>query len=149
MQHTTNYNLPQWEDTDAVKREDVNAAMSAIDAAIKAADTESSEKLHVELLTYTGTGTYGPYNPTHYQFSGAPAVFFMFGGDMWGIGMLSGGGTGMAYSFLFQSSNFVPEMCDLPLGVYSHNLILFSSASTAKRQFNAQDVDYIVIGLCR
>lgn len=34
MNHTTNYNLPQWEDTDAVRREDVNAAMSAIDAAL-------------------------------------------------------------------------------------------------------------------
>ena len=37
MNHTTNYNLPQWEDTDAVRREDVNAAMSTIDAAIAGA----------------------------------------------------------------------------------------------------------------
>lgn len=34
MQHTTNYNLPQWEASDAVRREDVNGAMSAIDAAL-------------------------------------------------------------------------------------------------------------------
>ena len=37
MNHTTNYNLPQWEDTDRVTRADMNAAMSTIDTAIKAA----------------------------------------------------------------------------------------------------------------
>lgn len=34
MNYTENYSLPQWEDTDAVKREDVNGAMSSIDSAI-------------------------------------------------------------------------------------------------------------------
>ena len=34
MNHTTNYSLPQWEANDAVKRSDVNDAMSAIDAAL-------------------------------------------------------------------------------------------------------------------
>ena len=34
MTHTTNYSLPQWEASDAVKRGDVNGAMSSIDAAL-------------------------------------------------------------------------------------------------------------------
>ena len=34
MNTTTNYSLPQWEDTDRVTREDINGAMSAIDGAI-------------------------------------------------------------------------------------------------------------------
>ena len=40
MQHTTNYSLPQWEDTDAIKREDVNGALAAVDAAIAGASLE-------------------------------------------------------------------------------------------------------------
>ena len=39
MQHTTNYDLPQWEATDAVKREDVNGAMATVDAALKGLDS--------------------------------------------------------------------------------------------------------------
>ena len=34
MNTTTNYNLPQWEDSDRVTRESVNGAMSSIDSAI-------------------------------------------------------------------------------------------------------------------
>ncbi|MBR1885671.1 MAG: hypothetical protein IJ812_04610 [Schwartzia sp.] len=37
MNYTENYSLPQWEDTDVVTREDVNGAMSRIDAALAAA----------------------------------------------------------------------------------------------------------------
>ena len=35
MQHTTNYNLNQWEDADRVTRADVNADNAAVDAALK------------------------------------------------------------------------------------------------------------------
>ena len=37
MNHTENYNLPQWETSDRVTREGVNNAMSSIDAAIAGA----------------------------------------------------------------------------------------------------------------
>ena len=47
MNYTTNYNLPQWEETDVVTREDVNGAMSAIDSAIANASPL------VKLLDYT------------------------------------------------------------------------------------------------
>ena len=57
MQHTTNYNLPQWEDTDAVKREDVNGAMSAVDAALTGLDAAIAANASplVKLLDYTTT----------------------------------------------------------------------------------------------
>ena len=47
MNYTTNYNLPQWEDTDVVTREDVNGAMASIDSAIANASPL------VKLLDYT------------------------------------------------------------------------------------------------
>ena len=50
MQHTTNYNLPQWEATDAVKRADVNGALAAVDAALGA-------MLRMQWGSYVGTGT--------------------------------------------------------------------------------------------
>ena len=51
MNHTTNYNLPQWEDTDAVKREDVNGALAAVDAAL-------GTKPDMIIGNYYGNGTY-------------------------------------------------------------------------------------------
>ena len=56
MNTTTNYSLPQWEDTDRVTREDINGAMSAIDGAIKAADSGLRKFV---IGTYTGNGVYG------------------------------------------------------------------------------------------
>ena len=51
MNHTTNYNLPQWEDTDRVTREDINGAMSVIDAAL-------SGTAKVAAGRYNGNSTY-------------------------------------------------------------------------------------------
>ena len=49
MQHTANYNLPQWEAGDRIKRADFNGAMSAIDAALAGA-------ARIVTVTYTGDG---------------------------------------------------------------------------------------------
>ena len=51
MQHTTNYNLPQWEAADAVKREDVNGAMTAVDAALKSAADAAAAAGRIVLLS--------------------------------------------------------------------------------------------------
>ena len=53
MQHTTNYNLNQWEDGDVVRREDFNADNAAIDAALKSVSDASPE---IVFGTYTGNG---------------------------------------------------------------------------------------------
>ena len=51
MQHTTNYNLNQWEDADRVTRADVNADNTKIDAALKSVSDASPE---IVFGTYTG-----------------------------------------------------------------------------------------------
>ena len=51
MQHTTNYNLNQWEAGDRVTREDFNADNAKIDAAIAA-------KCEVVFGSYRGNGVY-------------------------------------------------------------------------------------------
>ena len=49
MNHTTNYSLPQWEATDAIKREDVNGALSALDTAM-------GDAAHIVIGEYHGDG---------------------------------------------------------------------------------------------
>ena len=57
--HTSNYNLPQWEATDPFKREDFNDAFSKIDTEIKDAKDAVSqiECCNVMVGTYTGNGS--------------------------------------------------------------------------------------------
>ena len=59
MNHTTNYNLPQWEDADRVTRGDFNGAMQSIDAAVKSLSDAAGAKAEIVYGTYTGTGTGG------------------------------------------------------------------------------------------
>lgn len=116
MNHTTNYNLNQWEATDRVTRADFNADNTKLDAAIKAAANaaataqstasskasassvtaltsrvaalENMERCRIETITYTGTGKHGADNPTVITFSQKPAIFFIMGrtGVLFGIG---------------------------------------------------------------
>jgi len=57
MQHTTNYNLNQWEDGDVVRREDFNADNAAIDAALKSVSDAAAGAARLYIGTYTGNGT--------------------------------------------------------------------------------------------
>ena len=62
MQHTTNYNLNQWEATDRVTRADFNADNAKVDAAIAAVAAAAAGSAHIACGTYTGDGRYGPNN---------------------------------------------------------------------------------------
>ena len=57
MNHTSNYNLNQWEPDDRIQRVDFNADNAKIDAAL-------GDKLRLVVGRYQGTGTYGPDHPT-------------------------------------------------------------------------------------
>ena len=57
MQHTTNYNLNQWEDGDVVRREDFNADNAAIDAALKSVSDAAAGAARFYVGAYTGSGT--------------------------------------------------------------------------------------------
>ena len=92
---TSNYGLNQWEATDQVLRTEFNEDNQKIDAALKeladkdtalegtlASQAEQITKLgncRIETFTYTGTGTYGQYNPTRYNFSTQPLFLMVIG----------------------------------------------------------------------
>ena len=52
MKTTQNYQLPQWEATDPLRREDFNAAMAALDAGL---ETKAAQPAYV-VGSYTGNG---------------------------------------------------------------------------------------------
>ena len=57
MNHTTNYNLNQWEAEDAVRREDFNADNAAIDAALKAVADAAVGNCRLVFTSRVGGGT--------------------------------------------------------------------------------------------
>ena len=69
MQHTTNYNLNQWEADDVVRREDVNADNAKIDTAVA-----TRGNCQVVYGTYVGTGKYGEANPNILTFDHMPML---------------------------------------------------------------------------
>ena len=79
--HTTNYQLCQWEATDKVLRTDFNEDNAKIDAAL-------ASKGNCQLLTgsYIGTGTYGSAHPNTLQFPAQPLAVFLHGDrNCWAI----------------------------------------------------------------
>ena len=102
---TTNYQLNQWEPTDAVQRVDFNADNAKLDAALAVlADSKADQSgldalsdtltslsgtvsavsaragnCDMELLTYTGTGAMGQSSPTRITFSSLPDAFLVVG----------------------------------------------------------------------
>ena len=69
MNYTENYNLPQWEAGDQIKRSDMNDAMSAIDAAIP----------RITYGYYTGNAPYtnGQYASQHITLGFRPKIVFV------------------------------------------------------------------------
>ena len=57
MNHTTNYNLNQWEADDRITREDFNADNAAIDAALKTIADSAEGGTEIAFGTYVGDGT--------------------------------------------------------------------------------------------
>ena len=72
MNHTTNYNLPQWEDADRVTRADMNAAMSAIDTALAGTG-------RIVVGSYVGNGTYGSSHKNSLTFDFEPKLVVLCG----------------------------------------------------------------------
>ena len=90
--YTENYGLCQWEATDQVLREKFNQDNAKVDETLKtladkditleravAAVAAAAGNCQMELITYTGTGSYGGSTPTRIQFNQIPDVFFVTG----------------------------------------------------------------------
>lgn len=74
MQHTTNYNLNQWDADDRVTREDCNADNAKIDAALKTVANAAAAGAKIATGSYVGTGAYGSGNKNSLTFSFQPKL---------------------------------------------------------------------------
>ena len=151
--HTTNYDLNQWEGTDKVLRTDFNEDNSKIDAALKgladkdtaleamvAAATAAAGNCEMELITYTGTGTYGnSNNGTKIQFQAIPDIFIIVGDKsvLFGRGGVS--------SVVIASEDFLSN----DSVTWSGSLFTFSNGIAARYQMNSKNMPYWVLGLKR
>ena len=159
--HTPNYQLSQWERSDKIQMEDFNADNAKIDGALKTLATQVAGKAAqsvvntlsskvnkcgncaIEILTYTGTGTYGENTPTVIRFSVRPDVFIMVAEEMLLIGQ---GGVGSASGFMYSSMSHTTSPFR-PQPVWSGSQISFTSAYDAAAQVNLLGRVYLVIGL--
>ena len=155
--HTTNYNLNQWEATDKVLRTEFNADNAKIDAALKAnaeaiaAETTARTALaavvaqrgncSIERFTYTGTGGFGSGSPTSLNFTQKPA-FFVLLTDM--RILLGSGFSNKATVISYSSASSSTGVGDMDV-TWSGNTgqIVSSSAWT---QFNDSGTVYQVFG---
>ena len=156
--HTTNYNLNQWEATDQVLRTEFNQDNAKIDAALKgladkdtaleamvSAATGAAGNCEMEFFTYYGTGDYGSGNATQITFSTLPDVFFIVG-DM-AVVMGRGGvksGVLIGRDVLVDSS-FVSDIS----GTWSGNRVSYVNSLDARYQMNTSGKTYWVLGLKR
>ena len=150
--HTTNYNLNQWEAADKVLRTEFNEDNAKIDAALKSHDDElagleaaigARGNCRVEVKTYTGTGTYGSSNRTSVSFSAVPKLAILIGGS--GLAFLLGGNTKSAY-LMDSTSTPYPSMGALNLS-WSGSTASYYSSSGARYQFNDSGTQYWAIAL--
>ena len=96
---TPNYQLSQWERSDKIQMEDFNADNAKIDAALKAeadartaADSEINTALsklgncRVERFAVSDPGSGNRKDPMVIHFSGKPALFLIFTGNLLTVG---------------------------------------------------------------
>ena len=76
MKQTTNYQLPQWEETDRIMMKDFNGAMEKIDQGIHQA---ALGNCRIVTGTYTGTGEYGQERPNTLTFPEEPLLVIIHG----------------------------------------------------------------------
>ena len=140
MQHTTNYDLNQWDADDRVTREDFNADNAKIDAALAVVAAAAAGKLHIETWTYTGDGAYGESHFMHYRFTKRPALIVVIGDDSFHIG-----DDRYLYAAVRDANTaaFIRRM-DL---YWSGTTASFASVSAAVNQANSQGTVYRVMGV--
>ena len=162
---TTNYQLNQWEPTDAVQRVDFNADNAKLDAALNALSDQVAKKADeedltalsesvaavsagmgncdMELLTYTGTGAMGQSSPTRITFSSLPDAFLVVG-DL--AILLGRGGVKeaiLACKDVTYSESFVSSSSLTWTGT---QMSLYNSVD-ARYQMNSENKVYWVLGL--
>lgn len=148
--YTEHYGLCQWEATDQVLREEFNQDNAQIDETLKAladkntalesaiaAVAATAGNCQMELITYTGTGTYGEGNPTQITFSILPDIFIIVGDKSIYLGR------GDITNSIIASEDFInDDTCS-----WNRNQLSLINYVSARYQMNSKLKSYWVLGL--
>ena len=76
MKQTTNYQLPQWEETDRIMMKDFNGMTDKLDKVLA-----GKGNCRIATGTYTGTGEYGQEHPNSITFDFLPKLVLIYRTD--------------------------------------------------------------------
>lgn len=148
MGQTSNYGLNQWVKPDLIQMEDFNSDNEKIDAALKtnadavAAVTAIAGNCEMELVTWTGTGSYGSSNPTTIKFTQQPDIFVVVGDVSLIVGKW-GNKAPVLCSRSGSSGGFVSEAA----ATFSGSTLKLTNGVDARYQCNSSGAAYWAMGL--
>ena len=149
--YTEHFDLCQWEAADQVQRTEFNADNAKIDAALDALAGQVAEvsagmgNCDMEILTYIGNGSKGPYNPTQITFTQMPDIY-LAAGDMAILVGRGGQSTAVVGSkSASDSSSFFNEVNI----AWNGSQMSFYNTAASRHQLNSADKPYWVLGLKR
>ena len=156
--YTEHFGLCQWEATDQVRREEFNQDHVKIDETLKTlADKDlalesamttvaaAAGNCQMELITYTGTGTYGTGKATKITFSQMPDVYFIVGD----LALITGLGGNKTPLLVAQDKIYDESFVDDTNVTWNDTQITLVNNMDARYQMNSQSKQYWVLGLKR
>ena len=146
MEHTSNYELSKWAESDRIMMEDFNMDHDKIDAALA-----NGGNCKIAMGSYVGTGKYGADNPNTLTFDFKPQIVFLdTGTSTW---TTSGARCVPLHFILYRHSNKLPTS-----GFTGDNTVIWgdtsvswyfpgsASDSPAAQHNSARTYYYIAIG---
>ena len=156
--YTENYGLCQWEATDQVLREEFNQDHVKIDETLKAlADKDlalesamttvaaAAGNCQMELITYTGTWTYGTGKGTKITFSHIPDIYFIVGD----LALVTGQGGNKTPLLVAQDKTYNESFVDDTNVTWNDAQLSLVNGVDARYQMNSKSKLYWVLGLKR
>ncbi len=149
---TEHYQLNQWVKSDQVLMDDFNADNRKLDQALKALAEKDAAlealiggrgNCEMEVLTYTGTGTYGAGSPTRIEFAQKPDVFFIAGDLALVVGHSGTGGPIVACKDATYNGSFVSAAS----AVWNGDTLSLTNDVHPRYQMNTSGQRYWVLGL--
>ena len=156
--YTEHYGLCQWEATDQVRREEFNQDNAKMDEILKtladkditleravAAVAAAAGNCQMELITYTGTGTYGTGKATKITFSQIPDVYFIVGD----LALVTGLGGNKTPLMVAQDKTYNESFVDDTNVTWNDAQLSLVNSVDARYQMNSKSKQYWALGLKR
>jgi len=144
---TTNLNLHQWAQTDPIHRTEFNENFAHLDSAVSTLQTaiQTAGNCEMEVITYTGTGTYGDGKATKINFTQKPDVYFIAGD----LAFIAGHSGTSSPTMIVKDATYSGSFVGTTTASWSGTQLSLSSGSEPRYQMNTKNKAYWVLGLRR